>query len=930
MPTLEDDKVIIEVTKFASFQTVVGITDLDDLPDGTTFGRVLNTQLTGNKISSLGLGSSPGSTPITVDTFGLTTVGNAPNPAGSGWTARGLDHISVQESTVATGIWGLLGGTDFGVWIGKGGIGGGAYAGRTIDLNSVGIDLLAAKSLNVKAAGSINFEAGGSILADNNADIPITVSGTGKVDITDQALSIGGADYTFPAAVGAASTVLTTDGSNPGVLSWSTFSGVANPLTSNLDVATFSIVSTAGRDLTLDTDGVGTLIFTKGEAQSHQIQFVSTALSAQEVQMRFQNFSTGTTLTDGGLIALDAATSNFIIRNQETGGSDLNLQVNGSGSDINLSNLGAFQTDVIILAIASQESRLVLAPSNSTSTDKNFQFLTAFASDQLSIGSSTNPNIIKIINTGTVTFTPPTAVTGVVLDQDNDAITLKIDSESTTTKVISIESATVSGTVLDITGINSITTGSGITFSSTSMTTGVGVNVSVTTSTYSGNGAIVGGISGASATGTAIRAQHFGTGASLTCQHNSVAGQALFIDQNTNETSIEIDSEATTFPIINLTLATLTTGSFLSCVSMNSLTTGSAIRADTANASFSSAFGLGSFLINNASATGIGVRVQNLGTGDAEFLDQDGDGKALNIDSEATTATTVQIASATANSVIDINVTSTGASILDLGSNNTLTTGSGFQFSSTSLTTGRAINVVSSVSVFTSELILASVTGASSTGSAIFASHSGTGTALIARNSSTGLIFECLDSATTVFKVDGNGGATTIGGDLILDDASNQAFTIQQNTANNILGFQGQTAGSQAQYRFFSKDGDGTDNVSLNIFGIGTPGSATNRERLILGSNLSVQFEISTEAAGTGTILPLVIFTEGNTDQLKLETDGDVLIGVGEVQIENGVLRLGETTTPSADTNFGKIYTKTDNKIFFQDGAGVEHEIAFV
>lgn len=39
---------------------------------------------------------------------------------------------------------------------------------------------------------------------------------------------------------------------------------------------------------------------------------------------------------------------------------------------------------------------------------------------------------------------------------------------------------------------------------------------------------------------------------------------------------------------------------------------------------------------------------------------------------------------------------------------------------------------------------------------------------------------------------------------------------------------------------------------------------------------------------------------------------------------------LKETSTPTADANYGKIYAKNDNKLYFQDGAGTEHEIAFV
>jgi len=49
----------------------------------------------------------------------------------------------------------------------------------------------------------------------------------------------------------------------------------------------------------------------------------------------------------------------------------------------------------------------------------------------------------------------------------------------------------------------------------------------------------------------------------------------------------------------------------------------------------------------------------------------------------------------------------------------------------------------------------------------------------------------------------------------------------------------------------------------------------------------------------------------------------------GFVQIENS-LRMNEITTPAALTNYGAIYPKLDNKLYFQDGAGVEHEVAFV
>ena len=40
-------------------------------------------------------------------------------------------------------------------------------------------------------------------------------------------------------------------------------------------------------------------------------------------------------------------------------------------------------------------------------------------------------------------------------------------------------------------------------------------------------------------------------------------------------------------------------------------------------------------------------------------------------------------------------------------------------------------------------------------------------------------------------------------------------------------------------------------------------------------------------------------------------------------------LNLRETTTPTALADSGKLYTKADNKLYFQDGAGTEHTVAF-
>jgi len=53
-------------------------------------------------------------------------------------------------------------------------------------------------------------------------------------------------------------------------------------------------------------------------------------------------------------------------------------------------------------------------------------------------------------------------------------------------------------------------------------------------------------------------------------------------------------------------------------------------------------------------------------------------------------------------------------------------------------------------------------------------------------------------------------------------------------------------------------------------------------------------------------------------------------ISATSITLSSGIITIAETATPTADTGYGKIYTKTDDKIYFQDGAGAEHEIAFV
>jgi len=69
-------------------------------------------------------------------------------------------------------------------------------------------------------------------------------------------------------------------------------------------------------------------------------------------------------------------------------------------------------------------------------------------------------------------------------------------------------------------------------------------------------------------------------------------------------------------------------------------------------------------------------------------------------------------------------------------------------------------------------------------------------------------------------------------------------------------------------------------------------------------------------------------------DLLKVNSPGNYILellagGTVKVRVDNsGRLFLAETTTPTAVGSFGALYTKADNKLYFQNGAGVESEVS--
>lgn len=157
----------------------------------------------------------------------------------------------------------------------------------------------------------------------------------------------------------------------------------------------------------------------------------------------------------------------------------------------------------------------------------------------------------------------------------------------------------------------------------------------------------------------------------------------------------------------------------------------------------------------------------------------------------------------------------------------------------------------------------------------------------------TGNILDLYDGATLTFSVADGGavnakgavdfdstlnvdGAATFQSTVTLSPGGTQDYSLSDDGANaltlNALG-----AGKDFDFRIHTQDADGTDNVLFSLYAIGKPGSYTNYERgRLIYAAAGPEFRFDTGAAGTGTVRPLVLLTQGNTNQIRLATDGFV------------------------------------------------------
>ena len=121
----------------------------------------------------------------------------------------------------------------------------------------------------------------------------------------------------------------------------------------------------------------------------------------------------------------------------------------------------------------------------------------------------------------------------------------------------------------------------------------------------------------------------------------------------------------------------------------------------------------------------------------------------------------------------------------------------------------------------------------------------------------------------------------TVSGPVIFNDTITLAKGSQDYLFTDrsvFLAIQSQTSNISTAIEMFTKDGDGVggEQVYIDFYGIGTPAGIDPMEKLHVGFNANTDVGEIYTAHTNSTLRPLVLYTEGNANQLYLATDGKV------------------------------------------------------
>jgi hypothetical protein len=101
------------------------------------------------------------------------------------------------------------------------------------------------------------------------------------------------------------------------------------------------------------------------------------------------------------------------------------------------------------------------------------------------------------------------------------------------------------------------------------------------------------------------------------------------------------------------------------------------------------------------------------------------------------------------------------------------------------------------------------------------------------------------------------------------------------------------------------------------------PAQATGDSYVTRGNGGSLYYNVSANEVHE--------FRVGGNKVLEIRANGGLFFDLNHNQVKKAqFIELQEITTPTATADYGKIYTKNTNVLYFQDGAGTEHQIAVV
>ena len=121
----------------------------------------------------------------------------------------------------------------------------------------------------------------------------------------------------------------------------------------------------------------------------------------------------------------------------------------------------------------------------------------------------------------------------------------------------------------------------------------------------------------------------------------------------------------------------------------------------------------------------------------------------------------------------------------------------------------------------------------------------------------------------------------------------------------------------------------------MSTLKVNTIEEQTAANGVVIDTSTGTGVKIKDSVAYVGTITERVANEGVNIEGVRHE-NSSVGAGVdpttlntsdGDVVSEGGSIVLNEITVPTADAGYGKVYTKTDNSLYFQDGGGTERPV---